>query len=85
MQSLPITINVVSSNPTQAMYARYNICDKVCQCPATGRCFSLSTQVSSNNKADRHEIVEILLKVVLITITITPPVNIYPRLSLKKR
>jgi hypothetical protein len=60
------------------------LCDKVCQCLATGRCLSLSTQISSNNKTDRHEITEILLKFVLSTITITPPANTYPRFSFKK-
>ena len=34
--------------------------------------FSLGTLVSSTNKTDRHDIAEILLKVVLNTITLTP-------------
>ena len=34
--------------------------------------FSLGTPVSSNNKTDRHDITEILLKVALNTITLTP-------------
>jgi hypothetical protein len=42
------------------------LCDKVCQWLATGRWFS---PVSSTNKTDRHDITEILLKVVLNTIT----------------
>jgi hypothetical protein len=37
-----------------------------------GQWFSLVTQVSSTNKTDRHDITEILLKVALNTITITP-------------
>ena len=37
----------------------------------TGRWFSPGTLVSSTNKTDRHDITEILLKVVLNTITLT--------------
>jgi hypothetical protein len=44
------------------------LCDKVCQWLATGQWFSLGTPVSSTNKTDRHDITEILLKVVLNTI-----------------
>ena len=44
------------------------LCDKVCQCLAVGRWFS---PVSSTNKTDHHDIAEILLKVVLNTITLT--------------
>ena len=43
------------------------LCDKVCQW-----LFSPGTLVSSINKADCHEITEILLKVALNTITLTP-------------
>jgi hypothetical protein len=46
--------------------------DQVCQWLATGRWFSLGTPVSSDNKTDRHDIAEILLKVVLNTITPNP-------------
>ena len=45
-----------------------SLCDKVCQWLATGQWFSPGTQVSSTNKTDRHDINEILLKVVLNTI-----------------
>ena len=49
--------------------ARYTtLCDKVCQRLATGRRFSLSPPVSSTNSTDRHDIAEILLKVVFNTI-----------------
>ena len=41
------------------------LCDKVCQWLTTGRWFSLGTPVSSTNKAYRHDIHEILLKVTL--------------------
>ena len=51
---------------------RISICttlsDEICQWLATGRWFSPSTQVSSTNKTDRHDITEILLKVALNTI-----------------
>jgi hypothetical protein len=38
----------------------------------TGQWFSLGTRVSSTNKTDRHDMAEILLKMVLNTITLTP-------------
>ena len=44
------------------------LCDKVCLWLATGWWFSLGTLVSSTNKADRHDITEILLKMALNTI-----------------
>ena len=44
----------------------------VCQRLATGWWLSLGTSVSSTNKTDRHDIVEILLKVALNTIPLTP-------------
>ena len=44
------------------------LCDKVCQWFVAGQWFSLGTPVSSTNKADRHDITEILLKVALNTI-----------------
>jgi hypothetical protein len=47
------------------------LCDQVCQWLATGLWFFLGTPVSSTNKADSHDITEILLKVVFNTITIT--------------
>jgi hypothetical protein len=43
------------------------LCDKVCQELTAGWWFSQGTQVSSTNKTDRHNIAEILLKVVLNT------------------
>jgi hypothetical protein len=42
--------------------------DKVCQWLATGWWFSSCTTVSITNKADLHDMTEILLKVVLNTI-----------------
>ena len=48
------------------------LCDRVCQWLATGWWFiSPCTPVSSTNKTDRNNITEILLKVVLNTITLT--------------
>jgi hypothetical protein len=44
------------------------LCDKAWQWLATCRCFSPGTPVSSNNKTNRHNIIEILLKVTLNTI-----------------
>jgi hypothetical protein len=44
------------------------LCDKVCQWLTTGRWFSQGPPVSSTNKTDRHDITEILLKMVLSTI-----------------
>ena len=45
------------------------LCDKVCQWLATGQWISPGTPFTSTNKTDRHDIIEILLKVVLNTIT----------------
>ena len=73
MQSVPITINVVSSNPTQCeMYSIQHYAKKfVCDLRQVSE-FFLCTSVSSTNKTDLHDIAEILLKVVLNTITQTP-------------
>ena len=46
-------------------------CDKVCQCLGAGWLYSPGTRVSSTSKIDRHDIAEILLKVVLNNRTIT--------------
>ena len=47
------------------------LCDKVCQWLVTDQWFSQCALVSSTKKTDRHYITEILLKVVLNTITLT--------------
>jgi hypothetical protein len=47
------------------------LCDKVCQWFATGWWFSPGTPVSSTNKTDCHDIIEILLEVALNNITLT--------------
>jgi hypothetical protein len=43
------------------------LCDKVCQCHVAGRWFSPGTPVSSTNKIDGHDIIELLLNVELNT------------------
>ena len=48
------------------------LCDQVCQWLVAGPWFSLGTPVSFTNKTDCNDITEILLKVALNTITITP-------------
>ena len=49
------------------------LCDKVCQWHEAGRWFSpAGTPVLSTNKSDRHDIIEILLKVALNTIATNP-------------
>ena len=63
---------VVGFTSFMARGTRYNIMwYNVCQWLATDRWFSPATLVSSTNKTDRHDIAEILLKVVLNTITLT--------------
>jgi hypothetical protein len=47
------------------------LCDKICQCFAAGGCFSPGIPISSTIKTDRHEKTEIVLTVVLNTITPT--------------
>ena len=51
------------------------LCDKGWQWLAAGRWFSLDTLVSSTNKTDHHNIIEILLKMALKTITLTQILN----------
>jgi hypothetical protein len=51
------------------------VCDKVYLWLAAGQWFSPGTLVSSTNKTDRHDIVEILLKVALNTINQTKPTS----------
>jgi hypothetical protein len=51
------------------------LCDKVCQWLVAGRCFSPGTWVSSTKKTDLLDLTEILLKVVLNTITLTSPLT----------
>ena len=61
---MSITTNVVSSNPAQGKL--YSIQHYVIKCVSDLRgWFSAGTPVSSTNKTDRHDIDEILSKVVL--------------------
>ena len=71
MQSVPFTINIVSLNPAHVKVYSIKHCDKVCWGLATGLWFYPGTLVSSTNKTDRNVISEILLNVVLNTITLT--------------
>jgi hypothetical protein len=59
-----------NNNPVQILLRSgvpdTTLCDKVCQWFATGQWFS---PVFATNKTDHHDLTEILLKVVLNTIT----------------
>jgi hypothetical protein len=59
----PLTLRV--RTPLKLGVLDTTLCDKVCQWLATGRWFSPGTPVSSTNKTDCHDIIEILLKVAL--------------------
>ena len=54
----------MSSNPTHGEILDTTLCDKVCQWLVKGQWFS------AGNKADGHDITEILLKVVLNAINL---------------
>ena len=71
MQSVAITTNILSSNPTHGEMC--SIKHYVIKCISHLRRFGFSagTPVSSTNKTDRHDITKQLLKVVLNTITRT--------------
>jgi len=69
MQSVPVTTKVMISNPTHGEV--YSIhCDKVCQWLVAGRWFFPGAPVSSIKLT--ATITEILLKVALSTITLSP-------------
>ena len=72
MQSVAITTNILSSNPTHGEMC--SIKHYVIKCISHLRrfWFSPGTLVFSTNKTDRHDITEILSKLVLNTITLTP-------------
>ena len=71
MRSIHITTNVVRSNPAHGeVYAIQHYVIKMAS-DLRGQWFSLSPPDSSTNKSDRHDITEILLKMVLNTITLT--------------
>jgi hypothetical protein len=52
------------------------LCDKVCQWLARDRLFSPGISVSSTNKSYSHDTTQILLKVLLYTITLTHQMNL---------
>ena len=70
MQTLPITNNVVSSNPAHGKV--YSIQHYVIKFVSDLRQVSGFLPYSSTNKTDRHHITEILIKVALSTKTLTP-------------
>ena len=71
MQSVHITTNVVSSNPTHGgVYSiQHYVIRFVSELRQVGR-ISPGPPVSSTNKTDHHDITEILLKVALSCITL---------------
>jgi hypothetical protein len=73
MQTVPITTNVVSSNPAHGeVYSILHFVMKfVIDLRQVGRWSSLGTPVSFTNKTDHNEITEMLLKVALNAILIT--------------
>ena len=73
MQSMPI---ITKSCSWRGVHDT-TLYDKVCQLLDAGQWLSCGTLVSSTNKTDSHDITEILLKVALNTITITPEINAY--------
>ena len=72
---MPINTNVVSSNPAQGGVLDTALCDKLVSDFVAGRWPSLRPTVSSINNTNRHDIVEILLKVVLNNRILTLQVN----------
>ena len=73
VQSVHITTKVVSLNPAHGeVYSIQHYVIKVCKWLPADQWFSPGTSVSYTNKTDRHDITEILLKVVLNTITPNP-------------
>ena len=66
-----ITTNVVSSNPAYEVYSIQHYVIKFVSDLRQGRWFSPGTLFFYTDKTDRHDIAEILVKVALITITLT--------------
>ena len=69
MYSVLIITNVVSSNPT---FDKSVLDTTLCRGLEEGQWFSPDSPVSTTNISDRHDISEILLKVALSAITLTP-------------
>jgi hypothetical protein len=72
---VPIITEVVSSNAAKGEV--YSIQHYVIKFISDLRQVSPATLISSTNKTDRHDIIEIMLKVVLNTITLTLNVSLY--------
>ena len=70
--------NFRNDDPSWQGVLNATLYDKFCQWLLAVRWFSQSTPVSSINKTDRHDITEILLEVVLNTLTLypTPPIEV---------
>jgi hypothetical protein len=71
------TLSFISNSSTVYMWNTRGafdivLCDRVSQWLAAAWWFSLGTPVSFMNKTDCHDITEILLKVALATLTLTP-------------
>jgi len=76
-QSVPMTSNVVSSNPANGdVYSIENYMIKFVSDLRQVGGFLRVTPVSLANKTDRHDIIKALLKVALNTITLIPNPNI---------
>ena len=69
---MPITTNCEFESHSWQSVLNTALCDKVSQLFAVSQWFSPGTPVSSTNKTNCHNITEILLKVVLNTIILTP-------------
>ena len=61
MHSVPISTNVASSNPLMSGVLDTTLCGKDCQWLEARQWFSQGTPVSSTNKTDCHDIVEIII------------------------
>ena len=73
LQSVPITTNVESLNPTQVRCTRTALCDKVCQWLGIDGWFSPVIPISSTNKTSVMPWYNWnMLKVALNTIILTP-------------
>jgi len=72
MQSVPITTEVVSSNPPRLGFSAQRLYDKVSKWLAAGRWFYPGCPISSTNKTDSRDITEIVLKVALYSIMHNP-------------
>jgi hypothetical protein len=70
-----LSCEIDSSSCLNALDFITTLCEKVCQWQAAGRWFSPGIPIYTTNKGDRRNIPEILLKVALNTMTLTPITN----------